>query len=105
FEFERDGVPHATMLRKVVGRIPVLGRPDYRYVVSLRSGDQLETVGYVLTNWTISRADVIVARIESSGYVYTIDLLDSTDAAFVMTVVMAIGRLNKPPNVGDSPDP
>lgn len=102
FEFERDGVPCATMQREWVGEIKLMGSQRYRYVVTSRTGDQLQTKGYVLTNWTLRRGDVTLASVESDGSVHTIDLVDGTDAPFLMTVVMAVARLNKPPNVGDS---
>jgi uncharacterized protein YxjI len=102
FEFERDGVAYATMHREWVGTIRLVGSQDYRYVVMDRTGERLETTGYVLTNWAIRRGDVTVARVGSDDYVHTVDLLDGVDGAFVMSVVMAVARLNKPPNVGSS---
>ncbi|MEP6916621.1 MAG: hypothetical protein ABJC89_13300 [Acidobacteriota bacterium] len=104
FEFERDGIAHATMLREWVGAIRLIGSQAYRYVVTCRTGDRLETTGYVLTNWAIRRRDAIVAQVESDGYVHTVDLVDGDEAGFVMTVVMAVVRLNKPANVGSPAD-
>jgi uncharacterized protein YxjI len=103
FEFERFGVPYATMLREMTSDPrQIIGSADYRYVVTLRTGDRLETKGYVLTRWTIVRGQDTVAHIETDGYDSTIDLVDATDAAFVVTVVMAVARLNPPPSSGES---
>ena len=105
FEFERDGVPYATMLREMTSDPrKIIGSATYRYVVTLRTGDRLETAGYVLTRWTVARGPDLVARIESDGCVHTIELLDDGNGPFVMTMVMAVARLNKPPNVGDQTD-
>lgn len=105
FEFERDGVPCATMLREMTSDPgQILGSASYRYVATLRTGDRLETAGYVLTSWTIARGGETIARIESDDYVHTIDLLDGADGAFVMAVVMAVARLNPPPGVGSTAD-
>jgi uncharacterized protein YxjI len=104
FEIEREGAAYATMRREWVGAIRLMGSQDYRYVVSCRTGDHLATTGYVLTRWAIQRRDATVARVESDSYVHTVDLVDADDAAFLMTIVMAVARLNKPPNVGDSAD-
>lgn len=104
FEFERDGAAYASMQREWVGDIKVFGSQAFRYVITCRTGDRLTTKGPVLSTWTIRRGDDTVARVESDDYVYTVDLLDGTDAAFVMTVVMAVARLNKPPSSGSSTD-
>lgn len=102
FEFERDGVPYATMLREMTSDPgQILGSARYRYIVTMRTGDRLETQGYVLTQWTIARSEKTIARIESDDYVHTVDLLDGADGAFVMAVVMAVARLDPPP-VGSS---
>jgi uncharacterized protein YxjI len=100
FEFERDGVPCATMRREWVGKVRLVGSQNYRYVVVARTGERLETTGYVLTDWAIKRDDVTVARVASDGYVHTVDLFDGVDGAFVLSVIMAVARLNKPPSVG-----
>lgn len=104
FEFERDGVAYATMRREWVGAIRLVGSTDYRYVITCRAGDRLETTGYVLTSWAIRRGDATVAQVESDDYVHTVDLGDDADAAFVMTVVMGVVRLNKPPKGGSPAD-
>jgi uncharacterized protein YxjI len=105
FEFERDGVPYATMLREMTSDPrQIVGSASYRYVVTLRTGDRLETTGYVRTQWTIQRGDATIARIETTDFDNVIDLVDATDGPFVITVVMAVARLNKPSNVGDQTD-
>lgn len=105
FEFERDGVPCATMLREMTSDPgQILGSASYRYVATLRTGDRLTTAGYVLTRWTIARGGETIARIESDGYVHTIDLVDGTDGAFVMAMVMAVARLDQPPEGASSTD-
>ena len=97
FEFERDGVPYATVLREMTSDPgQILGTASYRYVATLGTGDRIETAGYVLTRWTIARGEETLARIESDGYVHTIDLVDGADGTFVMAVVMAVARLNPP---------
>lgn len=82
FEFERDGVAYATM----------------------QAGDRLETSGDVRSKWALRRGDATVARVQTDDYVHTVDLVDSHDAAFVMSVVMAVARLNTPSNVGSPAD-
>lgn len=105
FEFERDGVPYATMLREMTSDPrQIMGSARYRYVATLRSGDRLTTAGYVLTRWTIARGGATVARIESDGYVHTIDLVDGADGAFVMAMVMAVARLDPPFGSGSPAD-
>lgn len=104
FEFERDGVAHATMRREFVGKVRLTGSQPYRYVVTCRTGDGLETKGHVRTNWTIQRGATTIVRVESDGYVHTLDLIDGGDAAFVMAVVMAVVRLNKPIGTGTPND-
>lgn len=104
FEFERDGVGYATMQREWVGKIRIMGSHPYRYVVTMQAGDRLETSGYVLSKWALRRGDATVARVQTDDYVHTVDLVDSRDAAFVISVVMAVARLNKPSNVGSPAD-
>lgn len=104
FEIEREGAAYATVRREWVGAIRLAGSQDYRYVVSCRTGDHLETTGHVLTRWAIRRGDATVACVESDDHVHTVDLADADDAAFLMTIVMAVARLNKPPNVGSPAD-
>ena len=105
FEFERDGVPYATVLREMTSDPrQILGTAAYRYVATLRTGDRLETAGYLLTRWTIARGEETLARIESDGYVHTIELVDGTDGAFVMAVVMAVARLNPPSGLDSRAD-
>jgi uncharacterized protein YxjI len=105
FEFERDGAPYATLLREMTSDPgQILGSASYRYVATLRTGDRLETAGYVLTRWTIARGEETIARIESDGYVHTVDLVDGADGAFVLAVVMAVARLNPPSGLDSRAD-
>lgn len=105
FEFERDGMPYATMLREMTSDPgQIMGSASYRFVTTVRTGGRLQTAGHVGTDWTITRDTQTIARIESDDHVHTIDLVDGTDGEFVMTVVMAVARLNPPTGVASSPD-
>ncbi len=53
-----------------------MGSQDFRDVVTCRNGDALAT----------------------TGYAHTVDLVDPDEGAFLMTVVMPVARLNKPPS-------
>lgn len=104
FEFERDGVLFATMLRELVGKVRLLGEQDFRYVVTGRTGDRLVTRGYVHTVFSLQRGDATVAQVVRDNDEFTVDLAADADGAFLMAVIVAIVRLNRAPRVGSPSD-
>lgn len=104
FEFERDGVLFATMVRELVGKVRLIGESDYRYVVTLRTGERFVTSGYVQTAFSISRDGATVARVERDFDEFTFDLMDEVYGAFLMAMAVAVVRLNRAPRTGSPSD-
>lgn len=102
FDIERDGATHGTLRREFVGKIRLLGEQPFRYVVACHDGTAWRTTGNVSSRWTVVRGDAVVARVDSHRHVHDIELVDGVDAAFAMTLIMAVVRLN-PPSRHDSP--
>lgn len=98
FDIARDGIVAATILRETVsGHRTILGSPVYRFVVECPNGDRFDASGTFTESWTLGRDGIIMARIATDGAISEIELVEPTgDPAFIMTVVMAIVRLNPP---------
>lgn len=104
FEFERDGILFATMVRELVGKVRVVGESDYRYVATLRTGERFVTSGYVQTAFSVSRDGATVARVERDLDEFTFDLEHEANGAFLMAMAVAVVRLNRAPRVGSPSD-
>ena len=109
FVISRDDMLYATMLREMVtGHRKILGTPTYRYVVTLATGEKMEAnapSGAFTSHWKLRWRDATVADVETDGEVSEISLAsDARDVPFVLTVVMAIVRLNRPSRSGSTTD-
>lgn len=104
FEFERDGLLFATMVRELVGKVRLIGESDYRYVATLCTGERFVTSGYVQTAFSISRDGATVVRVERDNDEFTFDLMDEAYGAFLMAMAVALVRLNRAPRTGSPSD-
>ena len=109
FVISRDDMAYATMLREMVsGHRNILGSATYRYVVTLATGEKLEANApnsAFTSHWKLRWRDATVADVETDGEVSEISLAsDAHDVPFVLTVVMAVVRLNQPSRTGSTVD-
>mgnify|MGYP007117520580 CR=1 FL=1 len=106
FDIARDGRRHATIIRQLVrGGTRIFGTPTYRYEVTLAGGDKMEATGVFTAHWTLRRRDMTVANVETDGHVSEISLAcDARDVPLILTIVMAIVRLNPPARSASTTD-
>lgn len=106
FDIEKDSRRHATLVRQVVsGGRKIFGTPTYRYEVTLAGGEKMEATGVFTSRWTLRRRDMTAANVETDGHVSEISLAgDTRDVPLILTIVMAIVRLNPPSRYASTTD-
>lgn len=106
FDITRDGMPQATILRRLIGRPRIaLTATDYLFKIKRITGEKFEARGMFTNRWTLTQGDALIAAVETDGEVSEITLpAQPRDLPFVMTVIMAIIRLNPPAKASDPTD-
>jgi uncharacterized protein YxjI len=98
FVISRDDIPHATMLRRVIGdQRKILSSPDYRYEVEHVTGEKFEASGMFTHRWKLTQGENVIAAVATDGHASDITIPHPPrDLPFVLAVIVAIVRLNPP---------
>lgn len=104
FIISRDDVPQATMLRRAISNArKVFGSPAYAYDVERVTGEKFTATGTFIGDWKLTQNDAVVATVATDGHVSDITIPSTPrDLPFILTVIVAIVRLNPPPRSADS---